>query len=144
MLLLAKILLTVATLGYSAVPAKVDSDETHLRNPSWDAHARFHVMWQVSSYVYMGILALYLIWFAGGDQWSLWLAALLGVAAYGGFWTAVWTQKPFKTELTSKVNPVPPIKLKLGTKVIMADANLTAFTVFAVILGAAILLLLAH
>lgn len=39
MLLTAKILITIATLGYSAIPAKFDSDKTHVLNPSWDPEA---------------------------------------------------------------------------------------------------------
>ena len=65
MLLTAKILLTIATLGYSAIPAMFDSNPTHATNPSFPGHARFHIVWQVSSYVYVALLALYLIWTAG-------------------------------------------------------------------------------
>ena len=89
MLLTAKVLLTLATLGYAAIPALVDSNQTHATNPGWDPHARLHVVWQVSSYVYLGVLALYLIWTAGSDTWPLWLAAFMAAAGYGGFWTAV-------------------------------------------------------
>jgi hypothetical protein len=136
MLLTAKILLTIATLGYSAVPAKFDSDETHLKNPSWDPHARYHVMWQVSSYVYLAILALYLIW-GLGDPWSLWLAVMFAGAAYGGFWTAFFTRSAYDTSVVSKVNPVPEFNLGFG----QYDANLTLFTFFVAILAVAVILL---
>ena len=58
---------------------------------------RFHVVWQVSSYVYVALLALYLIGSAGEGTWNLWLAALLAAAAYGGFWTAVLTRGYWNT-----------------------------------------------
>lgn len=77
MILLAKVLLTIATLGYSAIPAAFDSNDTHVTNPSFPGHARFHIVWQVSSYVYVAVLALYLIWTAGDDTRPLWLATVL-------------------------------------------------------------------
>jgi hypothetical protein len=144
MLLAIKILLTIATLGYSAIPAKFDSDETHVKNPDWDAHARFHVVWQVSSYVYVALIALFLIWTSGETTWNLWLAALLAAASYGGFWTAVFTRGIWNTHFLSKVNPVPPFKWKIGERVVETDANLTLFSVFVIFLVVAVLMLLAH
>jgi hypothetical protein len=141
-LLIIKILLTVATLGYSAIPAKFDSDETHLKNASWDPHARFHIVWQVGSYVYLALIALYLIWTSGSETGPLWLAALLAAAAYGGFWTAVWTRGAWGTNLVSKVNPVPNFTWNIGSRKVETDANVTLFTFFVVMLAAAILLLL--
>jgi hypothetical protein len=134
MLLTAKILLTIATLGYSAIPYLFDFDKTHVKNPDWDAHARFHVVWQVSSYIYIAALALYLIWTAGTDTWPLWLAFVLGLAGYGGFWTAVFTRSIYSTNLLSRVNPVPDFNWTYGSKNIRTDANVTLFTVFVVVL----------
>ncbi|MDE2446979.1 MAG: hypothetical protein KGO94_12450 [Alphaproteobacteria bacterium] len=134
MLLAAKIFLTIATLGYSAIPYAFDFDKTHVKNPDWDAHARFHVVWQVSSYIYMAALALYLIWTAGTDTWPLWLAFILGAAGYGGFWTAVFTRSTYNTNLLSRVNPVPDFKWNMGGKQVRTDANVTLFTVFVVVL----------
>jgi hypothetical protein len=143
-LFIIKILLTIATLGYSAIPAKFDSDETHVTNPDWDPHTRFHVVWQVSSYVYLALIALYLIWTAGDQKWNLWLAALLAAASYGGFWTAVFTRGLWKTHFLSRVNPVPPFKWKISGRVVETDANLTLFSVFVACLAVAILMLLAR
>ena len=140
MLLAAKILLTIATLGYSAIPALVNSNSTHATNPSWDPHARFHVVWQVSSYVYVAVLALYLIWSAGTDTRPLWIAAALAAAAYGGFWSAVLGRPVYGGNLVSKVNSVPPVKWGNG---IETDANITAFTVFVLLLVAGAVVLAA-
>ena len=104
MLLAAKILLTIATLGYSLIPTIFDSNNTHVTNPSWDKHARFHVVWQVSSYVYVALLALYLTWTAGSDTRNLWIAAILAAAGYGGFWTAVLSRPAYDGKLVSAVN----------------------------------------
>jgi hypothetical protein len=37
-----------------------DSNIPHAANPSWTPHARYQVVWQVSSYVYNGLIALFL------------------------------------------------------------------------------------
>ena len=136
MFITAQILLTIATLGYSAIPAFVDSNNTHVTNPGWDRHARFHVVWQVSSYVYVALLALYLIWSAGSDKWPLWLAALLAAGAYGGFWTAVIMRPAYDGRLLSQVNPVPNIPWNIAGKRFATDANVTAFALFVLVLAA--------
>ena len=128
MLLTAKILLTIATLGYSAIPAMFDSNPTHATNPSFPGHARFHIVWQVSSYVYVALLALYLIWTAGADTHPLWLALILAAAAYGGFWTAVVSRGMYGGKLVSEVNPVPTFKWNVFGLKFETDANVSLFT----------------
>jgi hypothetical protein len=89
MLLATKILLTIATLGYSAIPGIFDSNNTHATNPSWTGHARYHVVWQVSSYVYVAVLMLCLIWIPASDtKLLLWVVAITAACMYAGFWTA--------------------------------------------------------
>lgn len=132
MFLAAKILLTIATLGYSAIPFAFDSNKTHWYNPSWTPHARFHCVWQVMSYVYIGLLSLVLIWTADLHSWHIWIAATLSLCAYGGFWTAVFLRKRIGLELVDKVNGVPPFMLPvLG----QCDANVTLFTTAVILLG---------
>ena len=128
MILLAKVLLTIATLGYSAIPAAFDSNDTHVTNPSFPGHARFHIVWQVSSYVYVAVLALYLIWTAGDDTRPLWLATVLAGAAYLGFWTAVVARGAYGGTLVSEVNPVPAFKWNLFGARFETDANVSLFT----------------
>jgi hypothetical protein len=142
MLLLIKILLTVVTLGYSAVPAFFDSNNTHATNPGWDPHARFHVVWQVSSYVYVAALALFLIWTAGLDTWPLWQATLLAAFVYGGFWTAVLFRPAYGGTLVSKINPVPAFNWNIGGRTLQTDANVTLFLPLAILVGVCAILLL--
>ena len=137
MLLIAKILLTIATLGYSAVPALFDSDKTHATNPGWDPHARFHVVWQVSSYVYLALLALYLIWTSGSDTRTLWLVAMFAAFAYGGFWTAVVFRWTYGGTLLSETNPVPAFRWNIAGLKFDTDANITLFAPALLILLAA-------
>ena len=81
MLITARILLTLAALGFSAITIMADLNKTHASNPLWTPHARFHVVWQVLSYSGIGLIALYLIWAGGPMQTErLYLAAALAVA----------------------------------------------------------------
>jgi hypothetical protein len=69
----ARILLTILTAGYGLIPALADLNKTHAKNPLWTPHARFHVVWQVCSYVGLALIGLGLIWiraaqFMSGDS----------------------------------------------------------------------------
>ena len=64
-LLLARILFTVMTAGYAVATVIADFNATHATNPEWTPHARFHVVWQITSYVGFGLFALVLIWWPG-------------------------------------------------------------------------------
>ena len=64
-LLLARILFTVMTAGYAVATVIADFNATHATNPKWTPHARFHVVWQITSYVGFGLFALVLIWWPG-------------------------------------------------------------------------------
>lgn len=107
MLFTTKLLLTLVTLGYSAIPSVFDFNNTHATNPSWTGHARYHVVWQVVSYDLFALMALVLIWTAGEDASQLWVPALLALFAYAGFWTANVTRPLYQGVLQDKVNGVP-------------------------------------
>jgi len=90
----AQILLTLVSLGYSLIPALADFNNTHATNPLWTPHARFHVVWQVSSYIGVALVSLWLIWSPGamGAERG-WLATALAASMYGGFFSAVFSKK---------------------------------------------------
>jgi hypothetical protein len=142
MLLAVKILLTIATLGYSAIPGIFDTNNTHATNPSWTGHARYHVVWQVSSYVYVGLLMLYLIWTAGGDTRPLWIATVTAACMYGGFWTAYGLRPAYGGWLVDKVNGVPDFHWHVFGLRFRTDANISLFTPAVIVLVAAAILLL--
>jgi hypothetical protein len=142
MLLTIKILLTIATLGYSAIPGIFDSNNTHATNPSWTGHARYHVVWQVSSYVYLAVLMLYVIWTAGIDTKPLWIAAITAGCVYAGFWTAYASRPVYGGCLVDKVNGVPDFNWnQLGVR-FRTDANVSLFTPAVVVLGVAAIMLI--
>jgi hypothetical protein len=128
MLLTAKLLLTLVTLGYSAIPSLFDFNNTHATNPSWTGHARYHVVWQVVSYDLIALMALVLIWTAGADASQLWVPALLALFAYGGFWTANVTRPLYQGVLQDPVNGVPQFRYTLFGWTFAVDANISLFT----------------
>ena len=92
--LIARILLTLMTCGYAVVTVLADFNKTHATNPMWTPHARFHVVWQISSYVGFGVLALALIWLPGPYYIArLYFACLLGAIIYGAFFVAVFSMR---------------------------------------------------
>jgi hypothetical protein len=132
--LLARILLTIATLGYGLVTIKADFNATHATNPSWTPHARFHVVWQVTSYAGVGLIALGLIWVGGPMETErLYLAGCLAAAMYGGFFAALFA-RPVYGGLLYDENGYPPFKSPVGPSTWMWDVNVTAFTAMTVIL----------
>src|SRR5438046_4640062 len=87
--LLARVLLTLATIGYGVITVKADFNRTHAANPLWTPHARFHVVWQITSYVGFALLAFALIWLPGPYRVErLYLAAGFAAVVYGAFFIA--------------------------------------------------------
>ena len=143
MLLAAKILLTVVTLGYSLIPALADFNKTHATNPKWLPHARYHVVWQVMSYICMALIALYLIW-GSTDAFGLaglWLAAGLAASAYIGFYAAA-IAKPLYGGAQYDQNGVLPVNVPIGGKRLAFDVNMTVFTIMSVLLVIAMICLI--
>ncbi|MCB1777158.1 MAG: hypothetical protein KDI50_06960 [Candidatus Competibacteraceae bacterium] len=133
MLITAQILLTIATLGYSAIPSFFDFNSTHATNPSWTGHARYHVVWQVTTFDYIAVMALFLIWTAGTDVRQLWVPAFLALFAYGGFWTANFTRPMYKGVLQDEVNGVPEFHYNIFGWKFSVDANISLFTPITII-----------
>ena len=132
--LLARILLTIATLGYGLVTIKADFNATHATNPLWTSHARFHVVWQVLSYAGVGLIALGLIWLRGPlEPERLYLAGGLGIAMYGGFFAAIFS-RPVYGGVLYDANGYPPFQAPFGPAGWQWDVNVTVFTAMSVIL----------
>jgi hypothetical protein len=98
--LLARVLLTLATLGYGFVTVLADFNRTHAANPKWTPHARFHVVWQIGSYVGFALMALALIWVPGPYAVPrLYLAATMAAIVYLAFFRAVQHARLWRRDL---------------------------------------------
>jgi hypothetical protein len=135
-LLLARILLTLVTLGYSAVTVKADFNSTHATNPLWTGHARFHVVWQITSYVGFALIGLGLIWLPSPEALAhLYLACAFAAIVYGAFFITVFSM-PLYGGRSYDDNGYQPFAVA-GRK---WDANVTAFSVLTVLLSISVAL----
>jgi len=132
--LLARILLTLVTLGYGFATILADFNKTHATNPKWTPHARFHVVWQISSYAGFGTLALALIWWPGPYATErLVLAAIMGAIVFAAFFLALISMSVYGGRAYDDngylpfAAPVPLIAKRW-------DVNITIFTVLSTLL----------
>jgi len=135
-ILLARVLLTLMTAGWAFATVIADFNNTHATNPKWTPHARFHVVWQISSYVGFGLLSLALIWGPGPLALErLYLVAVMGAIVYGAFFVALLAMPVYGGKVTDTNGyktfpaPVPLIAKKW-------DVNITIFCFQVVILAA--------
>jgi hypothetical protein len=139
--LIARVLLTLVTAGYAFATVLADFNKTHATNPKWTPHARFHVVWQISSYVGFGLLAVALIWWPGPMAVErLYLVALMAAIVYAAFFVAVFAMPIYGGAAYDRngyqpfAAPVPLIAKKW-------DVNITIFCVQVVLLAASTLAL---
>jgi len=137
--LLARVLLTLVTLGYGFATILADFNNTHATNPKWTPHARFHVVWQITSYAGFGMLALALIWWPGPYATErLVLAAIMGALVYAAFFIALISMPVYGGAAYDDngylpfVAPVPLIAKRW-------DVNITVFSVLSALLIAGVL-----
>jgi hypothetical protein len=134
-LLVARILFTLMTLGYAGATVIADFNKTHATNPQWTPHARFHVVWQICSYVGFGLLALVLIWWPGPLAVErLYLAAIMGAIVYAAFFVAV-VAMPVYGGGAYDDNGYQPFAAPVPIFAGRWDVNITAFGVQLVLLA---------
>lgn len=117
---LSRILITIGTLVYGFVPLLVDLTETHVFHPDWTPHARFHMVWLISTNCALAILALCVLWISKFDAIiRIRAAGVIGLCVLGGFFLSTITQSLYGGSLVDPHGGVPPI---MGL-----DANLVVF-----------------
>ena len=132
--LIARVLLTINTVGYSLIPMLADFNKTHATNPRWTPHARFHVVWQISSYVGFGLLAFALIWIPGPLYVErLYLVCAFGLVVYGAFFIT-FLAMPIYGGKAYDENGYPPFAVEVFGKELKLDVNATAFSIFTIVL----------
>jgi hypothetical protein len=142
--LIAKVLLTLATLGYSLGTVIADLNRTHATNPLWTPHARFHVVWQVLGYSGLALVSLVLIWAPGPAEIErLYLVCAITLVVFGSFYAA-WIAMPAYGGKHYDQNGYPPSPVTIAGKTFMIDANFTTFTINSTLVVIAFLLILAR
>ncbi len=138
--LVARLLLTLATVGYGFITIIADFNRTHATNPAWTPHARFHVVWQILSYCGFGLLALALIWWPGPHALErLYLACAFAAVVYGAFFVTLFAM-PLYGGRAYDDNGYRPFTLTIGRRPRLMDVNVSAFSVFITVLVVAIVL----
>jgi hypothetical protein len=138
-ILIARILFTLMTIGWALLTVVADFNKTHATNPKWTPHARFHVVWQISSYVGFGLLAFALIWWPGPLALErLYLVAIMGAIVYAAFFAAL-VAMPIYGGAAYDDNGYRPFKAPIPIISKTWDANITAFSIQLVILAAGLL-----
>ena len=76
----AKILISLGVLIYLVVIPFLEINASHVFNAQWPAHAKFHEVWQLTTHILLGVLALWLTWF----KQQVIIAAGISMAIMGG------------------------------------------------------------
>lgn len=126
-MLMGRILMTVATLMYGLIPPFVDLTETHVFHPDWTPHSRMHMVWLLGTNSALAVVALFFLWlYRANRAFGVRLAGVLGLCVYGGFMLSATTSSLYGGSLSDK-GGVPPV---LGM-----DANIFAFSLGLLVLA---------
>ena len=108
---MSKYFTSIALICAGLGPLSIDVGITHLLNPDWDAHARVHEVWRLSTNSFIAFIGLYLIWIMQKEL----LAALLSLCLLLGFWVSVLLM-PFYDGLAigQGVNELEPFGIPLN------------------------------
>lgn len=125
-ILLARTSLSCLCVIQAIATIAIDFNRTHASNPLWPGHARFHLVWQGITIVFLAGLEFALVWWPGPyADGRFYLAALLAALSPLGFVTAVASRKLFGGTL-SDPNGIPVARLRLLGHVRSIDMNLVA------------------
>ncbi|MBR0781068.1 hypothetical protein [Bradyrhizobium iriomotense] len=75
-----KMLVTIGVLIFGAVIPILEISVTHVFNPEWTPHMRFHEVWQLITNCALAALSLWLVWRRG----QIMLASIIGLCVMGG------------------------------------------------------------
>ncbi|MEL6737002.1 MAG: DUF6640 family protein [Pseudomonadota bacterium] len=121
-----KIAVSGATVFYGFVPAFADLNETHLFNPLWSAHARFHGAWFLAFGAGVALISLYLLWWRD----EVFVPIFLGLGFAVGFWIATVFSPAYGGAL---VDPNGHTHVIMGV-----EANVFLFSILSLFLIAAL------
>jgi len=76
----AQFLITFGVLIFAAVVPYLEINASHVFNPHWPPHARFHEVWQLSTNCGIGLLCLWLAWAKN----RIYMASVLVILVMGG------------------------------------------------------------
>lgn len=120
MLVVARILLTIAALQYGVVPLIVDLGPSHVFHEHWPPHARFHMVWLLTLATSIAAFTVWLVWWKSRNEIRyLHLACMPGFIVLGSFFAATMLMQNYGGALADSAHQI----LIAGV-----DGNLFAFS----------------
>jgi hypothetical protein len=83
-----RLLIALAATLTAVVPILTDWNATHVFNPQWSPHARFHTVTSIGMAVALSPVALWLLWRRSADPAAVTVAALIPMAYWVPFFVA--------------------------------------------------------
>lgn len=121
MLIIAKILLSVAAVTYGVLPLAADLSDSHLLHTDWPGHARFHLAWLLAVGAGISVYVAVLVWRPSQNQrQNLRHASVLGMLVLGAFFVALFTRSTFGGAIADPDHQV---------MVLSFDANVFIFSI---------------
>lgn len=77
-----KILITIVAIWATAGSYIFDWNKTHIYNPRWPPHAKFHNAQTMLLGTMIGLLAIYVLWFQKGDKKTMLRLAVILASFY--------------------------------------------------------------
>jgi hypothetical protein len=137
---LARAIVTAIAGGQGIMPVFIDLNHTHATNPLWTGHARFHLVQQVFTLLPAAAIELSLLWYPGADFHArFYVAALLAATSLAGFLVAV-IARPLYGGTLHDPNGMQPIRIRIGSPLIVFDLNVPIVLFATALLMAAVLL----
>ena len=123
---IARDLLAILCCLQGLATLAIDLNRTHATNPEWPGHARFHLVWQVTTIAELALLEVVLVLASGPFQdQRFYLAAVLAGIPMLGFFAAFIARCMFSGTL-SDPNGMQPLKITVLGSTLRMDLNLVA------------------
>ena len=115
----AKILIGIPTIWYGLVPPINDFSTSHVLNPDWIGHARFHMVWLLVLKTFLSIFSLLLIIKKLPNEiLGLRIAGIISLSVYLSFFVSTISMDLYGGTLGDGNNGVPPL-LGINTNVLV-------------------------
>ncbi|RZQ62391.1 DUF6640 family protein [Amycolatopsis suaedae] len=122
-----KAILTVVLVATMTGPAVVDFNDSHVFNPDWPPHARFHAVMLLAVGAAMSAVALWLLWRRPADRTGLRVATAVPVAVWGAFFVPLLVPGTSVEEYPGEVGRLLGMPLNLVLAAVFIALTLTGY-----------------
>ena len=135
---MGKYITTLCLIVGGIVPIIVDISSSHLFNPDWDAHARVHEVWRLSTNFLIFGLGIYLLWVKKNEV----LSGLLSLCIHLGFVFSAVTMSLYGGAATGEGIPEPfiigiPLNVFMFSAMFAIQSTVLMFTLKQLVSGIA-------